>query len=1187
MSPRRMLLTVLGWCWLSAIAWAGENLVVDASFESPLPSWFAEHAGTSYYAGKEEVSGAADGRNVLAIEAWDKQGSRILSEPVTLAGEGAIAPAVSATAAVRCLGKTHDAAFELALFDDKGRKKLASFGRLPLDGKTAWHTATKTGVTLDGSVKTCRLALVVSGAEEQGRVEVDCVGLFRGATLGPVADNSDLAVEEAENLADGKAWKVVDHYGGWYGGTPSSMKMLAGPHAVKPEENQPVSRRLPVRHAGPHVLWVRLLAGPYAGKFTVALRQNGTVVAQKEFAEDAPRHGKGYQWVWDSFPADLRQGEVELLLTRPAQGASWVTRKIDLFVLTNRPDYVPQIEHFQPQGFLRFTNLSSEQEPFCLWIWVRRHQGPRWYANPGILSRAGLSQSYYVPADRAKWLAPGGRSPWVRISDYLLAAGGRNNVQMTATRKGHTNGFVEGRIRGRLEFAAGPSRRVTRTIDIDQVGARVLLTIPCDLQSQAQDIKTAMDYIRETEAEIAKLGPARGKPAQWLNLAANVGLRAGLDDAEALRREIGIIKSLGFNQTYHLIAPPEQAVAFCEKHGLLTRFSGGPSLWRSVEHGSQHHPDTDAMRKNVEKFAEQNRPILDRFVRFKLMDEPGGMSYASIAASEPCRRKFVDWLKAQGLGPAQLGVKTWDEVAFVSPEESSSKPELFYHSGLFRLEAFATLAKACVAAKQARLPNAMLTYVNYSPPTSGGSWTERGTDLFFAHRKGGMEMIWTEDWLGYSLGPQHLSDTLALCRAAGRPDKRPMGAYCVGQGTPTLMRMKYYTLVAGGVRNIVCYDYGPWYAGIDSWARRFDLYPAIRRCNLELGTIDPYLQGTTRRKTDVAMLYNRTASIWADKDNTGLLSGTFTHWALAHAGYDADFLAEEDVEAGELARYKVLYLDGPQLRRAAAGAIRDWVERGGVLFGTAGAGSRDQYNRSMDVLEKTFGARSLEFAVKARAGRPRYEMRGLKALDRLEPAGAEAAGAEAAGAKDVPVVGLDQLAYQERLEPLAGAQVILKDRQGRPAGTRNRAGRGTAIRVAALPGISYAHEAVQPPYEIDKYLPTDFRAGLRDFLAWPAKTAQAARTARTQSPIAEIVRYDGPDRTVLFLIDHAAQPVERFTFELDDAAGFVRAISASGKPVTINSANHGTLNVSLPLDAADAVVLLKTKGPLSKGVTHD
>ena len=199
-------------------------------------------------------------------------------------------------------------------------------------------------------------------------MEGDSVGLYRGAAIEPVADNSDLAVQEAEDLADGTVWKVVEHYPNWYQGRPSGMKMLAGPHAIPPEQDAPVSCRLPVRHAGPHVLWLRFLAGPYAGKFTVALRQNGERCAEKEFREDDPRFEGQYRWVWDPLPVDLQKGDVELELTRSAQGASWVTRKLDLFVLTNRRDYEPEVEHFRAQGYCRFANLSADLDPFCLWI---------------------------------------------------------------------------------------------------------------------------------------------------------------------------------------------------------------------------------------------------------------------------------------------------------------------------------------------------------------------------------------------------------------------------------------------------------------------------------------------------------------------------------------------------------------------------------------------------------------------------------------------------------------------------------------------------------------------------------------------------------------------------------------------------------------------------------------------------
>lgn len=1150
---------------LTTAAGAAENLAPDASFESELPLWFTPHPNGSCYAAKEAVAGAPDGRQVLVIQAWDARGTTILSGPITLPAPSGQTAVVSATAAVRGVGATEGVKVELALLDEKGSHKLASLGQVIIDHPNAWRTLRKTGVPLKPGVQTGRLALLVSGTDHGGRVEIDTVGLFAQADIQQVTDNCDLAVVEAEDLADGRAWTVVDHYGGWYRGTPSGMKMLAGFHKAPDGAPLAVSRTVTLRQDGPHRLWVRFHTNPYCNHFTVQLTQAGKTLAQQAFGQVGDQKYSSYEWTWQSLDVDAHRGPLEITISRDASGCSGHGRKIDLLVFTNRLDYQPEVEHFLPAAYLRFVNTSEGVEPFCWWIWVRRHQGPHWYANPGVLSRAGLSGGYHVPADRGKWLAPGGTSPWVRINDYLLAAGGRNNVSMTATRKMHTDGFVEGRIRGRLEFATGPARTIVKTIAVDQDAPRLLLTLPGDVAAHPEQIRTALDYVAETEAEIAKLGPARGKLAQHMDLSTPLGLEAGVDDPEVVRREINILKALGFNETYHLIAPPDKALAFAAEHGLVPRFGAGPSLWGLVEHKSQHHPDTRKMEEAAARFATQNAAILPNLVRAKLMDEPGGMSYRDLVESEPCRAKFQEWLKAQGLSPKTLGVADWDAVVPVLPENRRGHERLFYYTGLFRLEAFATLAKACVAAKQRHLPATMLTYVNYSPPTSGGSWTERGTDLFLAHRNGGMEMIWTEDWLGYSVGPQHLSEVLAIARAAGRPQNCPLGAYWVGDTNATLMRMKFYTLLAGGVRSIAAYSYGPWYAGIDSWGRRFEIYSAIRDCQFELGVIEDSLQGTTRHKSDVAILYNRTSAIWLGDNNVSERSAGFTHWALAHAGYDADFLPEEDIDAGQLAHYKVLYMDGPWLRRSTAQAIANWVRQRGILFATAGAASRDEFDASLETLDDIFGARSEALEIKGDPSRPKYETRGAKSLAKLS---------RVPGSR-VPATALDQLFLSERLSPRAGAETILSTPKGEPAGVVNAAGKGLSVRLAALPALAYVHEALQPPYEIESYLPTAYRAALRDFIAWPAQRAGATRVAASACPIAEIVRYDGPDRAVIFLIDHTAKPNPRFTFQLFDAAGFTKAVAATGAAVELSDKGNGTLELTLPLSTADAVVLTR------------
>ena len=55
-------------------------------------------------------------------------------------------------------------------------------------------------------------------------------------------------------------------------------------------------------------------------------------------------------------------------------------------------------------------------------------------------------------------------------------------------------------------------------------------------------------------------------------------------------------------------------------------------------------------------------------------------------------------------------------------------------------------------------------------------------------------------------------------------------------------------------------------------------------------------------------------------------------------------------EFDRLEQYKICYLSGPNLTRAAAAKLKDWVESGGTLFLTAGAGSRDEFNRALETL---------------------------------------------------------------------------------------------------------------------------------------------------------------------------------------------------------------------------------------------
>ena len=1139
------------------------NLIADCSFEDPLPLWFEENGQGEYYVAKEYRKDAADGTMVMIVKGWQHRGSKILSPVITLPES-----TLSFSAKIRSYGPSSKAVGEIALFDEKGKKKIATFATFVLDGKEKWGRVEKKGLVIPQGIKKARLAFMVKGPHSDVVMEVDSVGFFAGKNIPEITDNTSYTFIEAETFDYNSAWKVRDHYPSWYSGFPSKMKMLAGTHAIVKNENKPAKITVNVNQGGKHRLWVRFVTVNHinnSGKFTVSLKQEGKIIAEKEFHDGDFNKYETTSWVWDCLDAKLKYGKAQIELARPEKGVSSVARKIDCFVLINRLDYKPNIRHFEP-GYIRFVNESDQQEPFCLWIWIRRHQKP-WYMNPGMLSDAGNSRGYYVPHDKELLLAAGDTSPWVRITDFLAEAGGRNNIQLIATRSSHVAGHVSGRIKGKLEFSIGGKRKIIKTILINQDNPRILLTLPADFKNKRAEIRSSSDYIDEKQALLEKLKKPAGTPPKYLDMSAHLGFSTEKDDLNVIEAEIAIIKQLGFNNIYNIICPAEHALAFNKEHHLLPNFRLSlRSAWSKRKENSMYHPDNAAIEKIVQDMANKNNFIKNNILSFDLMDEPHGMSYEQILKSALCVSKFRNYLKKEGFSPEKLGVESWDKVKPIGPAEKEKYPILFYHTAIFRLKAMPYFTKTITDIKNKYFSKKATTYCNYSPPISGASWTIRGVDPFFMHRNNSLEMPWSEDWLGYGVGVQHMSDIYALLRAAAGKENQPLGGYVVGSPSKaTLIRMKLYTAIAAGLRQVSVYCYGPYYAGIDSWSRQLQIYQELSNSLHELGTIDEALHGTTRMSTDIAILYNRTTSIWADKNYTSENNNRYIHWALAHTGYDADFIPEEDIESGGLGKYKVLYIGGIQMREKCAEKISSWVKNGGVLFGCAGAGIRNEYNHPMRLLENVFGAESVDCQLVKNVGRPRYELRTQKSLAVINSIG-----------KDTPQVEFDQLCFSEGIEPLDKAMTIAQTAKGHCAGVKNKFGKGIAIRIAAMPGISYVNEAVKgKDYDIQSYLPKKFGKALREFIVWPAKLANARRIAITQEPITEIVRYDGKDRAVVFVIDHDAVKKEKINFSLPYAGQFTKVYSASGEPVKIREQKNNMLLVTMPMNIADAIVLEK------------
>ncbi|NQU41289.1 MAG: hypothetical protein HQ523_15175 [Lentisphaerae bacterium] len=1194
-SQHRLLLAagvMLAGLLLPAGSHAGthENLIQDPSFESALPLLFEENGRGMYYATKEKVPDAPDGDLVMVVQGWASAGSIVPSHPL-----GVASGVVYATSRVRLLGATTNTSVELALFNATGVTKLDSFATVPIFSNTQW-TVLQGTVTLANAQTNC-LGFIVNGAQtDASRVEIDQVGLF---CLDAMEDtNNVVAVTntatvlsfEAEEMADGVVWKTGGRVGWVTPWLPSSNAMLWGDHGIPVSSNSAVTHDLEVPVAGTYRLWVRFGTVNVAvngGTFTFAISSNGTELASKEvhdadFDKYAPLTFK-----WESIDVALTPGTVAVSLSRPAGGTAWVARKVDFFILTNLLAYEPEIRDFLPPTYMRYTNLSHDIVPYGLFIEILHAyynaDGAPYRDYPGMLTAAGNSLGYYVPADQARWLTVGHSSPWIRINDYPRA-GDINLVSMVATRYMHTGPYVTERLRGNLEFAVGHERDVVRTIPIDQEAPRILLTFPGIISDAPEEILTSEDYIGEKEARLAEvLSSLDTKPrvrrrtsAQHLRIEMDPCLSRDMD-GHITERETVLARGLGANCIR--VYPTEYQLELAERHGLPSgvdkHFTTPFAVGVSNEGADHHHPDTNAMAAAVLDFVTDNQAVLDDIALLKAYDEPGGMSYAQIANCVQCCTTFRSGLQAIGMTLQDLNAGTWDEVVPVGPADRDTHPQLFYHTGVFRLQGLEHVFGVITGLKNEHFGTGKgLTTANFAPPYSEfQAWTQRGTDPFLIHRNGGLESLWTEDWLGYGAGPEQMSDIYALLRSAGR-SQQSLGAYVVVGDTsirdvPGLLRRKIYTAMAGGVTRLHLYNGQPCYINNNAnFDISFDIYPELITATAELSAIDDALNGTTRKPTDIALLYNRTSAIWEDSQCASEQNNRMLHWALTHAGYDAAFVDEVDIESGALTNCKVLYMSGAQITSAAAVEIADWVENGGVLFGSAGAGTRNEYNQPTSILSDVFGAQSSDFTIQHAAGRPKYEMRTQPVLNTLTTGGA------GGGAAKPPDVTFNQLCASETLSASGNATTFLIDQQTNTVGTIHYYGAGVAIRVAGMPGLSYLNEAVKGQgYDINSYTPRNFPADLRDFIAWPAELADARRVASTEEPICEIVRYDGEGKSVVFVVDHDAVSKESVMIEIHDASQFNKVWTASCNPVRFFKKPNGVLVVRLPMFVADAIVL--------------
>ena len=274
--------------------------------------------------------------------------------------------------------------------------------------------------------------------------------------------------------------------------------------------------------------------------------------------------------------------------------------------------------------------------------------------------------------------------------------------------------------------------------------------------------------------------------------------------------------------------------------------------------------------------------------------------------------------------------------------------------------------------------------------------------------------------------------------------------------TETDVKRHVFTGLAANLKGFVFWQYRPELLGREApaWGlTRLDgsstpWLEAFAKVGRALQKHADFLHEARPRDARVAILYSPENQIFAwastgnEKNATNSLMGF--HRALYEQSHVVDFIHVAEVAAGMLDTYAVLIMPFPYcLPSEALDQVRAWVERGGVLISeayTAGWNLEEGRHSTTvpgDGLDAVFGVRQ-DGAV------PPDEDDGHITITTTRAVGALAAGFEVHGA-----------IVQENLA-VDGAEILAGFRDGRPAITVNRFGKGKAVAIGSYLGLPAA-----------------------------------------------------------------------------------------------------------------------------------
>jgi len=1024
---------------------------------------------------------------------------------------------------------------------------------------------------------------------------------------------------EAESFApSADGWKAVSQQEVRRASRAKTMWGAEGPGDAV------ATRTVTIQQAGTFRVWVRWMqVSNWRGPFRVGVAAAGREVAAKVFDLDVLPDVANWDFAWQSFEAELPAGDVLLTLAKHEQkNCVGYVRQVDCLLLTTDRELQPNHVSFGPQTFLRVTLGEGYQRPAYLHIFADHYRAP-WYAHHAI-GKLGLRNALAPPAE--EMLKDGEQSSWSNISHVVYQDSG---VALNLSVR-HSYREKAPRLRAKLEFGRSsrlglrpdrsvkgdpptnqdrvgtesqPTVEIVKTFDVEALPNGLVVIVPPDLESAEHIaiLRRDRDFAEETgRIADAFAWPTIGRrPTRipWL-VSAKIG---GYDlpvDAAVRAREEKTLDNFGFNGDHSRTL-----------HGL----------WL-MKNNSYCRPDTEAMRERVkhevEAFRKSGRKLED-VPYCMLMDEPTGQPASFMAGDDGYRERFREWLKGLGLSPNELLEPDWEAVRPVVESAREQHPALHYFTQRFRTVALgdfmATQKKIIEEAYGRSFP----TNVNFSDgAVYHANFCSQGVDYFELLNRDDMNAIWGEDWSNNASTYQCAGFNVDLMRAAARKRGQTIGHYLVAYGrTPWDNKLKATSETARGVRQWMNFAYGPswgsheggpaWKSGL--WYSKPREWTANAEIPREIGAVEDWLLTAKPTPAEVAILYSSSSDIWTMDNFSYGFDRMHTWLALTHAQTPVDIVPEHEVADGQLAKYRVCYLSGPNLTRAAAAKLKAWVEAGGTLWLTAGAASRDEFNRPLDTLTALLPAERGEL----KTHEP-YQSSGLF-LNRLATRDTVTWNGER----------LEVLSVQQPQTARANATTLATFADGQPAVVAAPAGQGRIISVGFLPALSYIKPALAARQPLDQRAaaerldaaklaaaraatenadqplatsatvsaqnsvsslasadselldrsrsPWRYPAGIRTQLLTPVRTAHVTPPLTCDTPLVDAVYLPCEQGVLIALANHTLSPIPQLQLRARTARRVTRVESVHRGPIPFRQTAADEIEITLPLDASDWV----------------